>query len=432
MKIDKRFFLSALLSVGLAFGMTACGGDDSDDSGNDQENQNGENNGDGTESLCGNGVIDEDEVCDIGLDKIQHNDDDVIAKDATCQMYGESSATDKGKEWVDGAPRCAKDCKSLSKGTCVSKDEQSAQEAEGVNGILKCSSTLAVTKESATAKVSYTMGSMTPDSGVQAAILCSPTTASIDAAINGTVNYVDGANGEANATLDVSGLKPGEYLCYVVVRASNKGAVVCPLDDGTPAKASGGIDVLEESSTVSLTIDAPEGVMATWNDFSMQNMSTTIVSEAGMLSQAGADTAASLRFVIVSGVADNYEMKISQNAAGSGNTALRLGTKGGSAIEAFSHVKNLKSDENSHLLISSANMGGKSIKIVAKTGKYGGKFSVVAGTDEIIKEFASAESFAEATGTIPAGTDKLYIYPWFEACSETTCGNLVIDSIVIE
>ncbi|MBQ4359075.1 MAG: hypothetical protein II767_02340, partial [Proteobacteria bacterium] len=73
MKLDKRFFLSALLSVGLAFGVAACGGDDKDDNGGNNGNQNGnENGGNGNEdeSKCGNGVIDEDaeEICDIGLD----------------------------------------------------------------------------------------------------------------------------------------------------------------------------------------------------------------------------------------------------------------------------------------------------------------------------------------------------------------------------
>lgn len=421
MKLDKRFFLTALLSVGLSFGLAACSSDSNDETKPDDNNE--------VKELCGNGVIDAEEVCDIGVDKIQHNGDDVMPNNATCEMYGEASSSDKGKTWVSGAPACAKDCKGFAKGTCVSQDTQEQKESEGVNGILKCGSDLAVSDNGATAQVTYEMGSTTADSGVKAAIVCSAPTAKIDAAIQ-SVQYVDAAEGSAQLSFDVSGLSAGDYVCYVVVKAADKGAVVCPLENGTPAKASGDISALA-GSTKDYKVEAAEGVVATWNNFNITDMKELITTD-GIVSQAGSDTAATLKFVVVTGsLKDDYVVKNGRNAANDDNTALQLGTNGGSSKNGFAQTKTITADANSHLLISSANMAGKTIKIVAKTGTYGGKYSVVAGETEIIQEFAS-ESFDSATGTIPAETTTLYLYPWFESCSESSCGNLTIDSIVIE
>lgn len=423
MKLDKRFFLTALLSVGLSFGLAACSSDSNDETKPDDNNE--------VKELCGNGEIDADagEVCDIGVDKIQHNGDDVMPNDATCEMYGEASSSDKGKTWVSGAPACAKDCKGFAKGTCQSKDEQEQEESEGVNGILKCGSDLAVSDNGATAQVTYEMGSTTADSGVKAAIVCSAPTAKIDAAIQ-SVQYVDAAEGSAQVSISAP-TQPGDYACYVIVKAGDKGAVVCPLENGTPARAAGNISDIT-GSTKDYTVAAAEGVIATWNNFSDNNIATILTSEAGMLSQAGSDAAASLKFVMAnSTVVDDYIIGSGQAAAGgSVITALKIGNK--KVDTGFAQTKTTTADANSHLVISSDNMAGKTIKVVAKTGKQGGKYSVVAGTTEIIEDFASAEAFETATGTIPAETTTLYLYPWFEACANGSCGNLMIDSIVIE
>ena len=430
MKLDKRFFLTALLSVGLSFGLAACSSDSNDETKPDDNNE--------VKELCGNGVIDADaeEVCDIGVDKIQHNADDVMPKDATCEMYGEASSSDKGKTWVSGAPACAKDCKGFAKGTCQSKDEQEQEESEGVNGILKCGSDLEVTPNGATAQVSYEMGSTTADSGVKAAIVCSAKTATIDADVN-SAQYVDAAQGSAQVGLSAP-TKPGDYICYVIVKAGDKGAVVCPLENGTPAKASGVISDIE-SFTKGYKVEAAEGVVATWHNFSDGKIDEILISDAGMLSQVGSeDAAASLKFVMVNSVAKDYT--IAKGKAASGEiTALNIGNK--KVDKGFAQTKTTTADANSHLVISSANMAGKTIKIVAKTGIYSGKYSVVAGETEIIKEFTSEIQkngegkdealFGEATGLIPAETTTLYLYPWFEAC-DASCGNLTIDSIVIE
>ena len=423
MKLDKRFFLTALLSVGLSFGLAACSSDSNDETKPDDNNE--------VKELCGNGEIDADagEVCDIGVDKIQHNADDVMPKDATCEMYGEASSSDKGKTWVSGAPACAKDCKGFAKGTCQSKDEQEQEESEGINGILKCGSDLAVTANGAIAQVTYEMGVTTPDSGVKAAIVCSAPTAKIDAAIQ-SVQYMDAAQGKADVTISAP-TQPGDYVCYVIVKAGDKGAVVCPLANGTPAKASGDISAIE-GSTVPYKVDPPAGLVATWNNFGAKSIATILTSEAGMPVNAGSDTAASLKFVMVGGTGvDDYDIGQGQAAVGgSVITALKIGNH--KVGKGFAQTKTITADANSHLLISSANMAGKTIKIVAKTGEQGGKYSVVAGTREIIEDFASAEAFETATGVIPEGTDKLYLYPWFESCTTSSCGNLVIDSIVIE
>ena len=432
MKLDKRFFLSALLSVGLAVGMAACGGDDN--KGNDN------NNNEEGESKCGNGVIDEDaeEICDIGLDKTQHSDDDVVANDATCEMYAATSSNDKDKTGWEGKPRCAKDCKGLSKGTCVSAEEREAQNNEGVNGILKCGSTLAVSYErkDATAGISYVMGSTTPDSNVKAAIICSAATARIDASVATTDFVASGESGVVSLSLELASLPAGSYVCYVALKAGDNGAVVCPLTEGTPVRASGAIADLGIAATVDYTVEAQEGVIAEWNNFNITDMKTVITSEAGIVAQAGSDTAASLKFVLVNAGETDVNVKQGQNAAGDPN-ALQFGPNGGSGKPGFAHEKNLKADENSHFIISSNNMGGKTIKVVAKTGDRNGnniaKLSVVAGETEIISEFSSAAEYSAATSdTIPAGTTSLYLYPWFDACSESSCGNINIDSIVIE
>lgn len=444
MKLDKRFFLAALLSVGLAFGVAACGGDDKDDNGGNNGNQNGnENGGNGNEdeSKCGNGVIDADadEICDIGEDKQRNTADDVMGNDLTCEMYANTSSADKDKTGWEGKPGCSNDCKALSKGGCISAEEREAQAGEGVNGILKCGSSLVVSSEneSATANVSYTMGSTTPDSNVKAAIICTASNAKIDASVATTDFVTQGESGGVALSFELSSLVAGNYVCYVALKAGDKGAVVCPITEGTPVKASGAIADLSIAATVNYTVAAQEGVIAEWNDFSNSKLNEVIVADEGILAQAGSDTAASLKFVLVNAVMNqDVNVKQGNNAANKPN-ALQFGPNGGSSKPGFAHEKNLQADENSHFIISSKNMGGKTIKIVAKTGNRSGdniaKFSVVAGETEIISEFSSAADYSEATSdAIPAGTTSLYLYPWFDACTDSSCGNINIDSIVIE
>ncbi len=418
MKFDKRSWIIAALVAGLSFGMVACGDDDDKDD-NDKDDKGQQ------EELCGNGKIDADEVCDTGANKQGGDDDDVMANDASCQMYGESSSTDKGKTWVDGGkPKCANDCKGFKKGTCMTTQEQEALNSEGVNGIATCGSTLAIADNKATATVTYALGTTTQDSGVKAGIVCGNADLAVASAVAGTT-LIDAASGKATLSAD---LTAGSGICFVVVQAKDKPAVVCPLENGVPAKASGSATELK-NSTVTYTIAADADVIASWNDFSLNDMNTKIVGD-GIKAQAGSDVDASLKLVIIDDSnVEKLNIKVGQSADSS-NKALQVGPKSGKD-PVFPTAKTLDAATASHILISSTNLAGKSIKVIAKTGKYGGTFSVVAGSEEIIKEFSS-EEYKDVTGTIPAGTTSIAIYPWFTSCNASTCGNINIDSIVIK
>ena len=74
--------------------------------GDNTGNEPGENTGEQTDqpsdkSVCGDGIVQDDEICDTKLDVSQ-----------TCAEYDES------KTWAEGKPACAADCKSIEAGTC--------------------------------------------------------------------------------------------------------------------------------------------------------------------------------------------------------------------------------------------------------------------------------------------------------------------------
>lgn len=430
MKIDKRFFLSALLSVGLAFGMTACGGDDSDD-GDNQENQGGENNGNnennggGTETLCGNGTIDTDaeEICDIGADGQRNTSDDKMGNDLTCEMYAASSSADKDKTGWEGKPGCSSDCKGLSKGTCVSAEERDSKDSEGVNGILKCSSTLAVSTEnkSATAKVSYEMGSTTPDSGVKSAIVCSSATGTVEADVS-VASLTDAASGSAELSLDLSNKSAGEYACYVIVKAGSQGSVICPLEKDTPVKASGSIATIDPDGnfTVPYTVVAAEDVKASFTNFDIDGLKDLIVSDG--VSATG-DSNVNLKLHILDGTSFN---KISKGANAAGDIhALIIGGGTGWATE-----KKLTTTENSYLELSLVS-GISSISIKATTGTgeedSGHMFILDDAGNEIISDFhAKKGEWKTEKANIASTVTKLYIYAY-----EMGNGNLIIDNITL-
>ena len=447
MKLNKSIFLTTLLSMGLCVGFVACG-DDDDDKGDDKgesvactddnvstECGSGEVCLNGFCSLCGNGKIDEGEVCDIGVDKKKGSSDDVIAEGATCKTYGESSSTEKDLEWVEGGvPSCAVNCKALAKGTCQSEAEAEIDEGKGVNGIVACGSDLSFDDAGkGSAKVTYQTGTDTPDSNVKAGIVCSSPKAVVDADV-ANATLVDAAGGKGEVSADMSALSAGSYVCYVVVKAGDKGAVVCPLASGKPAKATGSVTELT-NSTVEYTVAGEEGTLAEWADFSGGEMAKDIVSDAGLVPTTPEGAAARLKLKLVDD-AGNYKILKGQSSVASSITALQLGNAKVNQEGGFPKAKPATFDEtNSHLVISSDSFGGKTIEISAKTKNdkgTGGMFSVVVGSTEIIADVNSANEYVMKSAEIPADTSEILIYPWYDGCTESSCGNINIERITIK
>lgn len=141
MKLDKRFVLGAAFVLGLGMNLTACGGDDDDNGNSGEETQCNvtkesceekgqdfdeancackEKGGEETEDLCGNGKLDDGEVCDTVDGEVTFASDK-----GTCQLWYDENKDQLSSSLVtddEAKPGCSKDCKAHSQGTCKTEE----------------------------------------------------------------------------------------------------------------------------------------------------------------------------------------------------------------------------------------------------------------------------------------------------------------------
>ncbi len=355
---------------------------------------------------CGNNVLDEGEFCDT-VDGVVKFADEAAATCSNANMGAE------------GKPGCNAKCDGYSKGDC----HEAGEVVDGVNGVAKCGSNLAISESSATAKVTYTLMTSDASKAVKAGIVCSSSSATIDADVVGAT-LVEAADGSVDLTADLSKLTAGEYVCYIAVKVGDNGAVVCPLAEGKPAKASGEANKLE-GSTVSYSVAASSEILAVWNDFSASDMNTKLTSEAGMAPNGGSLTSASLRFVAKEGT--DFNIKKGQSADGSSVKALIIGGK--SVDKGWATEEALTTDTNSYLVINGLE-NASNISVTATEA--GGHMVVMAGDNKLIDHSEAKASgawpeTATKSADIPTGTTSLTIYAY-----GVGAGNLIIDNITIK
>ncbi|MBR4985755.1 MAG: hypothetical protein IKY83_08445 [Proteobacteria bacterium] len=412
MKFDKRFVLSAALVLGLGLSLTACGDDDKKDDDKPADPPATETCGNGvldegevcdmingkaefaeskgtcqlwydenkdtetsplvndpearpgcakncmahskgdckTEAsvLCGDGIINGDEVCDIGLDGNAKTEDDVIADGKTCNDYQQG-------EWKEGGkPSCAKDCKGYGAGTCVS--------AEVVDtDIQKCTAKVTYDAENKKATAEVTVES---EIEYTTSLLCATNSNKLAAALDGTLS---GSNEfDASAFTDA-----GDYSCIVVVVANDKKSLCS--ENGDVLKVGGEILTFADAAVGSFKIESQVSAdtIAKWTFVDYNNTkddpkNIASVITAGIAPEEGTASELKLTWIPLGDNASKIAVKMTADNSGVNNslTALQLNTSGASGYYGDSQ----KADESSHLSIT--DLSGYSITSMAITAKY--------------------------------------------------------------
>ena len=321
--------------------------------------------------LCGNGQIDDGEVCDIGIDGQAKTDDDVVTG-KTCNDYQEGNWKEGGK------PSCAKDCKSLGGGfgdtKCVSADV-----VEEVNGIVSCEASISYDKDSN--KASGSAKVVTKDNGaVKGEIICALKATELAGAVDSN-KLKEGVAGDNQYVIsdEVSNesAAAGEYGCvfYVQLASSNKG-VVCG-ENGTLGEITG--KTIDDFDLVDFTIasSASADTIAAWKSFAGDDFDA--VKGDGLAAKEGSDNTIVLKFIDNTSEKKFNIVKGQDSAGGQSLTALQI--KDGT----WTADANMSS--NSHLLITSTD-GYKdiSLELFVKTNERHLAVTAYDGANETVIE----------------------------------------------
>ena len=350
MKFD-RFAMVALLALGLGCGVSACDGDDEEDV-----------------DSCGNGVLDEGEVCDTVNGEIKFADD----SKATCEL------AEQGKF---GKPGCAKDCRGYSKGSC-----------SDVKPISSCKAEL---KKDGN-KVSIVSAELGEGENGTKMLQCGPVGTTLEAVLS-EVKSVD--------SVDVDFKDAGDYGCFVVVAGDDKVKHFCSESGALSSidndhKTIGSVSILKfkvESSVAA-------GVLAKWVFTNAEK--TTIQNElkAGVAAEEGSDNAVKMSWVPVGDGESNISIVTTMDANG-GMTALQI-----KVTAAGNFTDKQLANDNSH--ISIGDLSKYAVSKLSLTARYeGAKLYVtevadnaekVVRTLDLTKDYASysVEGFTAGAANI--------------------------------
>ena len=329
--------------------------------------------------LCGNGQIDEGEVCDPGID----------GKSITFKKTDASCTDFAPGEYEDGGvPGCAKDCNGYAEGTCVGKGN-----ATGSNGILSCKATLSEADKKITGSVE---ASAAEEKAVTGKVICALKTSKLDAIVKnaelGEIGAVD---------YDGSSLKEGgEYGCFYYVKAEgNSNGAFCSAD-GSVKKLSE-VDTVADVTLVGFTVESQvaSGVLAKWA-FSDENVKLNEVLPEGLAAEDGsAKDALSLKWVAVGDDGSDIQVKrTAENSDTHALTALQLTTSGAEG----KYGATQKAEESSHLAISG--LTGYSVSSLKMTVKYEDAkvyvTQVASEAETVVKELSLGKDYSleEVTG----------------------------------
>ena len=169
--------------------------------------------------LCGNGEIDEGELCDVGVDKNNNGEDDKVHEAAVCSDYK------KDVEWQDGGkPGCSTDCMNYSQGSCKSTDH-----VDDVNSVVSCDATITYDEETKQAAAKATVVSK-DNLPVKGTVICANSSQALNALVD-DVTLVDATDGNLESIFDASAqTDAGEYACTVYVEVEENKGVFCTAD----------------------------------------------------------------------------------------------------------------------------------------------------------------------------------------------------------
>ncbi|MBQ9395533.1 MAG: hypothetical protein IJU23_08445 [Proteobacteria bacterium] len=337
--------------------------------------------------LCGNGKIDDGEVCDIGMDGQAKTEDDVVTG-KTCKDY------DAEVSWKEGGiPSCAKDCKNFGKGTCV-------EEGATTGGVSKCTAKATYNAENKKVTAEVTVDS---ESEYTTSLLCATNSNKLAAALDGTLS---GSNEfDASAFTDA-----GDYSCIVVVVADDK-KQLCS-ENGELRSVGGDIQTFADAAVGSFKIESQVSAdtIAKWTFVSLTKDAASDALAAGVAPDEGSASALKLSFVKP---AEGISVTMTADKASNPPDNVSL-----TALQVKPNKEGLlgdtqKADESSHLSI--ADLSGYSISSVTLSAKYeGAKIYITEVANEaesVIKTIDATADFAdyEATG-FTSGAKEINIY----------------------
>ena len=345
--------------------------------------------------LCGNGKIDDGEVCDIGLDGQAKTEDDVVTG-KTCKDY------DAEVSWKSGDPSCAKDCKGFGKGTCVEADA-----VEDVNGIVSCTATITVAENKATGNANV----VTSDGkSVSGAIVCGSLNAGLAPLIS-KLELSAAAEGKHSGEVSLADFKDkGNYGCFYYVKAADQeNGVFCSADGTVTSDTSKTVDDIKVA-TFDVAGEVTEGTLATWtfNDYNIQSDKTKIAEDmkTGLVPEDGTGSDIKLLWNAVDGV----DVSVTLTKA---TTTTALQIKNADTTNGNWAATQTK-DTNSSLVIDIANYVVSKVAMTASYGKAGGKVYITgetASSESVIKELELTGSYMPyEIDSIADDVVKLHLY----------------------
>ena len=412
MKLNKSLTLAMALLLGCT--MAACG-EEEEPGGGEQEN------------LCGNGVLDADEVCDPGSDG-----SNILWKDGyahACVDYG--TANNDEQDWADGGvPGCAKDCKGLKKGTCVSKEA-----AVTVNGVKSCIAEIKANDKSVTASVTVVPEDTIANTSVKGKLVCG-----LDAPIE-TITSANDFSGSLTAADDSGKLSlsaevsnAGDNYCVVYIKAGDNNGVACSDGNKDTAKAAG---KLSELPSLKVTVEGggeePSGeLLCSWskfepmlNDKGYPDKESPTKLMAGLASEEGSLSSATLKLVALDGV--EFQKATLTKAADDTMSMLLIG--GNTDGKGWAESKAITADTNSHVLISADISAAAKLSAYASTGD--GKMAITTsdGSAETVvleDKVIAKDSYETISVDIASGTKEIRIYGY-----EMNGQNIRLDDIKV-
>jgi hypothetical protein len=349
--------------------------------------------------LCGNGQIDDGEVCDIGIDGQAKTDDDVVTG-KTCNDYQEGNWKEGGK------PSCAKDCKSLGGGfgdtKCVSADV-----VEEVNGIVSCEASITIAEDKATGNAEVVAKD---GKSVSGAIVCGSLNAGLAPLIS-KLELSAATDGKHSSEISIADFKDkGNYGCFYYVKAADQdNGVFCSTDGTVTSNTEKTVDDIK-LVTFDVAGEVTEGTLATWtfNNYNIQSDKTKIAEDmkTGLVPEEGTGSDIKLLWNEVTGV----DVSVSLTKA---TTTTALQIKNADTTNGNWAATQTK-DTNPSLVIDVANYVISKVAMTASYGKNGGKVYITgetASSESVIKELDLTGSYAQyEIDSIASDVVKVHLY----------------------
>ena len=363
-------------------------------------------------SLCGNGEIDENEICDTGANPDASDD---VMGDATCaSLIG---------EWKEGgAPACASNCFGYKYGTC--EEVGTEENPDDVNSVVSCDATVTYDAETKVANGKATVVSK-DNLPVKGTVICAQTSQGLEALV-ANATLADATDGNLEATYDSSAhTDAGEYGCVVYVQVEESKGVFCTAEG---LKELNAVANIGEIALANYTVESQVAAdtIAKWTFATATKDGFKDAAIAGIAPDEGADKDLKLTWVPVGENGASIEITLTADNSGTQGSLTAFQVKPGAA-EKLGNTQ--IAAESSHISINDLSV--YAITSLSMTARYTGKLYITEVTDSaetLIKTFEDmTKEYAvkEVTG-FSANASAINIYG-----DNTISGALSIDDLTL-